>query len=256
MNTRTPLIAGNWKMNKLTGAASAFAREFKTLVAGLMGVDVLICPPFTCLAALREEFRDTPVGLGGQNMFYEPDGAYTGEVSAEMLLDAGCAAVILGHSERREIIGETDEIVRRKTRLALQTGLRPIVCVGETLAVREAGRAAVHVRDQTESALAGLSGEEVRRVTVAYEPIWAIGTGRTATAADAQEICSLIRATIASLAGGGAAAEVRVLYGGSVKAANIAELLQAGDIDGALVGGASLQAAEFAELVRLARVRT
>jgi triosephosphate isomerase len=250
MKTRIPLIAGNWKMNKLTSEASAFAREFKALIRGLSQAEIVICPPFTCLTLLREEFRGAPVSLGAQNMFYERGGAFTGEISAEMLLDAGCSMVIVGHSERRKIIGETDEDVARKTRLALQSGLRPIVCVGETLTVREAGQAAPHVRAQTEKALAGLTPDEVRRVIIAYEPIWAIGTGRTATAADAQEICAVIRAVVA-----GPSAEVRILYGGSVKPGNISELLQAGDIDGALVGGASLQAAEFAELIRLAQVR-
>ncbi|MDR1070637.1 MAG: triose-phosphate isomerase [Gracilibacteraceae bacterium] len=251
MVKRRPFIAGNWKMNKVTGEALAFAREFKALAPELQGADIAICAPFTCLAALAEIFRDTPVAVGAQNMFYERSGAYTGEISPDMIVDAGCSAVIIGHSERREILGETDETVRRKTRLALETGLRPIVCVGETLAVREAGRAAPHVRAQVEKALAGLDPAAMSRVTVAYEPIWAIGTGRVATAADAQEICAVVRGTIAGFAGA-AAGETYILYGGSVKADNIAELLGTGDIDGALVGGASLKAAEFAELIRRA----
>ncbi|MDR1962026.1 MAG: triose-phosphate isomerase [Gracilibacteraceae bacterium] len=253
MKTRTPLIAGNWKMNKLMNEALAFAREFKPLAQEAVHVDIAVCAPFTCLAALRDEFRGTNIRLGAQNMFYERQGAFTGEISPAMLLDVGCSWVIIGHSERRELLGETDGDVARKTRLALETGLLPIVCVGETLAVREAGRAATHVRAQTEKGLAGLAPDDLRRVTVAYEPIWAIGTGRTATAADAQEICAAIRATIAGFAGP-AAGDIRILYGGSVKSGNIAELLKTGDIDGALVGGASLGAAEFAEIVRLARV--
>ncbi|MDR1322190.1 MAG: triose-phosphate isomerase [Gracilibacteraceae bacterium] len=251
MVKRRPFIAGNWKMNKLTGEALAFAREFKALAPEFQGADIAICAPFTCLAALAEVFRDTVVAVGAQNMFYERSGAYTGEISPDMILDAGCSAVIIGHSERREILGETDETVARKTRLALETELRPIVCVGETLAVREAGHAAPHVRAQVEKALAGLDPAAMSRVTVAYEPIWAIGTGRVATAADAQEICAVVRGTIAGFAGA-AAGETRILYGGSVKADNIAELLGTGDIDGALVGGASLKAAEFAELIRRA----
>ncbi|MDR0434355.1 MAG: triose-phosphate isomerase [Gracilibacteraceae bacterium] len=254
MVKRVPFIAGNWKMNKLTGEAQAFAREFKALTREFAGVDIAICAPFTCLTVLRDELQGGPILLGAQNMFYEQSGAYTGEISPAMILDAGCAAVIIGHSERREIIGETDETVARKTRLALEAGLRPIVCVGETLAVREEKRAVPHVRAQVEKALAGLGPDDLSRVTVAYEPIWAIGTGRTATAADAQEICALVRGTIAGLAGAAAAEKTRVLYGGSVKADNIAELLGTGDIDGALVGGASLNAADFAELIRRALV--
>lgn len=245
---RTPLIAGNWKMH-MTGTAAA------ELVAELLetelntGAQVLICPPFTALAAVEEVLEDAPVHLGAQNMHWEEQGAYTGEISPAMLVDAGCEYVILGHSERRQLFGETDEGVARKAAAAFAHRLIPVICCGETEAQRDAGETAAHIRSQVTAAVRGLSAADAAQAVIAYEPIWAIGTGKTATTEQAQEVCRLIREVLAEVQNEEVAQAVRILYGGSVKPANIAALMAQPDIDGALVGGASLTATDFAGIV-------
>ncbi|MDU4960980.1 MAG: triose-phosphate isomerase [Sporomusaceae bacterium] len=246
---RKPIIAANWKMHKTATAAEAFARELCQRIGRQAAADVVVCPAFTALLPVGGVIKQTPMKLGAQNMHWEEQGAFTGEISPAMLRDAGCDYVIIGHSERRQYFAETDEAVNRKLQTALLHNLTPIVCVGETLAQREAGQTEAVVSSQVRLALAGLKPEAVAGIVIAYEPVWAIGTGRTASAADAQAVCLLIRTTLAELAGAEAAALVRIQYGGSVKADNIDELMAQPDIDGALVGGASLDAATFARIV-------
>jgi triosephosphate isomerase (TIM) len=253
---RRPLIAGNWKMHKnhleaiqLTQkTAWALAREDTD------AVDVVVCPPFVALRSVQTliDSDRLPLGWGAQNCHQEPQGAYTGEVSAPMLAKIGCSYVIVGHSERRQHFGETDELVNRKAKAVLAAGMQPIVCVGETLEQREAGETGAVVGGQVRGSLAGLSGDQIAGLVVAYEPVWAIGTGRAATAADAQETIALVRATVTELAGAGPAEAVRILYGGSVKAGTADALVALPDVDGALVGGASLDADEFAAIVKAA----
>ncbi|NLP43211.1 MAG: triose-phosphate isomerase [Peptococcaceae bacterium] len=252
MNKRRPLIAGNWKMNKTTAEARDFAIRFQEQVADITDVDMLICAPFTALSALKEELEESIIHIGAQNMHYETKGAFTGEISAEMLLDLACTYVIIGHSERRDYFKEDDELIAKKVKAALDNGLTPILCVGENLALRESGRALAFVRGQVEKNLMELTPAELAKVVIAYEPIWAIGTGKTASAEDAQEMCSGIRSTLAGIAGS-VADEIRILYGGSVKSGNIASMMAQPDIDGALVGGASLDVEEFVKLVQNAR---
>jgi len=247
---RKPIVAGNWKMNKTAAEAQALVAALRPELAGLDGVEVVLCPPFTALAAVGAAIQGTAIELGAQNMHAAPAGAYTGEVAANMLLELGCRYVILGHSERRTYFHETDELVNRKTRAALAAGLQPIVCVGETLAEREAGRTEAVVTAQVHGSLAGLGADAWPRTVIAYEPVWAIGTGRTATAAQAQEVHALIRRLLADLAGGRVAAAVRIQYGGSVKPSNARELMSQPDIDGGLIGGASLEARSFLDIVR------
>lgn len=247
---RVPIIAGNWKMYKTVAEAVAFVRELKEALPGGGGVEVVVCPPFTALAAVAAELAGNEIALGAQNMYWEESGAYTGEVSPGMLLELGCKYVILGHSERRQYFGETDDKVNRKVGAALTSGLIPIVCVGETLAQREDGVTEKVVRSQTEGCLANFTPEQVAGLVVAYEPVWAIGTGRTASEEDAQQVNGYIRSVIAEKFGVEAAQEVRIQYGGSVKPANAAGLMVQPDIDGALVGGASLKVADFAGIVR------
>lgn len=250
--TRRRVIAGNWKMFKTVKEAQNYAGEFLNQVGEVTDLDIVLCAPFTSLAALKDELEESIVHLGAQNMSWAEEGAYTGEISPPMLLDVACTYVILGHSERRELLHETDEDIARKVRTALTSGLTPILCVGENLAQREEGRALGVVRNQVQKDLADLTVEELRRVVIAYEPIWAIGTGRTASAADAQEMCGGIRSTLAAIAGEGAE-HITILYGGSVKENNISELMAQPDIDGALVGGASLDPSGFARLIHNAR---
>jgi triosephosphate isomerase (TIM) len=251
---RRPLIAGNWKMHKthLEGLQLTQKLAWALSREDTDAVEVVVCPPFTALRTVGTliDGDKLPIGLGAQNCHHEPQGAFTGEVSAPMLAKLGCAYVIVGHSERRQQFAETDELVNRKARAVLGNGMRPIVCVGETLEQREAGRTAEVVQGQVRGSLAGLPGEQVAGLVVAYEPVWAIGTGRAATAEDAQETIALIRGTVAELAGRSAADELRIQYGGSVKASNAEELAGKPDIDGALVGGASLDADEFAMIVK------
>jgi triosephosphate isomerase len=251
---RRPLIAGNWKMHKthLEGLQLTQKLAWALSREDTDAVEVVVCPPFTALRTVGTliDGDKLPIGLGAQNCHHEPQGAFTGEVSAPMLAKLGCAYVIVGHSERRQQFAETDELVNRKARAVLGNGMQPIVCVGETLEEREAGRTAEVVQGQVRGSLAGLPGEQVAGLVVAYEPVWAIGTGRAATAGDAQETIALIRGTVAELAGRSAADELRIQYGGSVKASNAEELAGKPDIDGALVGGASLDADEFAMIVK------
>jgi len=249
MSIRHPIIAGNWKMNKTVREAQDYAVKLMEKVGDVTEVDVVVCAPFTALNTLKVELEESVIHIGAQNMFYAPDGAYTGEISASMLVDAACTYVILGHSERREILRETDEEISKKVKAALKAGLTPILCVGENLAMREEGRAFAIVRGQVMNDLAELPPEDLKRVVIAYEPIWAIGSGKTASSEDAQEMCAMIRSNLAGIAGS-VADDVNILYGGSVKADNIAELMAQPDVDGALVGGASLDPEGFAKLVQ------
>ena len=247
---RKKFVCGNWKMHRTAAEARALVAELRGLAEGLAEkVDVAVAPPFTALAAAADALRGSHIALAAQDVHWEAQGAFTGEVSAPMLKEIGCAHVIVGHSERRQLFGETDEGVNRKAKAVLGAGLAPIVCVGETLAEREAGRTLEVVSRQVRGGLAGLPADQVGRLTVAYEPVWAIGTGKTATTAQAQEVHAAIRALLRELAGG-AADQVRIQYGGSVKPDNAAELLAQPDVDGALVGGASLKAQEFAQIVK------
>jgi triosephosphate isomerase (TIM) len=249
---RTPVVAANWKMNKSVAEAADLARELVAQIGAYGSVERVICPPFVALTTVAPLLAGTGVGLGAQNMHWEKAGAYTGEVSASML--AGLAQyVILGHSERRQYFGETDETVNKKVKAALAAGLTPIVCVGEVLAENEAGQTAAVVVRQIQGTYSGLSAEEAGRTVVAYEPVWAIGTGRAATPAGANAVIGLhIRGALADLYGAALADALRIQYGGSVTAANAVDLMTQPDIDGALVGGASLKPAEFALIVKAA----
>jgi triosephosphate isomerase len=249
---RTPLIACNWKMYKTPSEAVVLAGAVLKELSAPDGFEVVVCPPFTALAAVRQVIAGSKIGLGAQNLHWAKEGAYTGEVSAEMLRDAGCRYVIVGHSERRQYFGETDESVNRKSLAAMAGGLTPIICVGEILSEREAGRASRVVEAQVKGALSGFVPEQVRALTLAYEPVWAIGTGKTATPSQAEEMHAHVRKTIAGLFGDDVAEGARILYGGSVKPENAKELLRRSEIDGALVGGASLQADSFASIARAA----
>lgn len=255
MAKRRPVIAGNWKMYKTVSEAEDYAATFVEEVKAITDVDIILCAPFTALHALKNELEESIVHLGAQNMAATDQGAYTGEISAQMLLDVACTYVILGHSERRELFGETDQQIAQKVRKALMSGLTPILCVGENLKIREEGKAAVWVQTQVSRALSGLSAEELGRTIIAYEPIWAIGTGKTASSKDAQEMCAAIRATLSGLMGSDSEM-VPILYGGSVKPDNIAELMAEPDVDGALVGGASLDPLNFSKLIHNAVSRT
>jgi len=236
---RKKIIAGNWKMNKTAAEAAAFAKEMADKVSG--NNDVVFCVPFTSLAAVLDAVSGTNVAVGAQNMHFEESGAYTGEISAAMLTGLGVKYVIIGHSERRAYFGETDCIVNKKTKAALAAGLIPIVCVGETLVQRELGVTIEHVRMQVKGAFDGISADAAKGIVIAYEPIWAIGTGVTATAAQAEEACKAVRGVIAELYGNNIADTIRIQYGGSVTADNAAELFEQPNIDGGLVGGASLK---------------
>ena len=251
---RRPVIAGNWKMNKNHLEAIQLTQKTAWALAkeDTEAVEVVVCPPFTSLRSVQTlvDGDKLPLAYGAQDCHTEPSGAYTGEVSAPMLAKLGCAYVIVGHSERRQYAGEDDELVNRKARAVLGADMRPIVCVGEVLSERESGRTAEVVQTQIRGSLAGLSGDQVASLVVAYEPVWAIGTGRAATADDAQETIAVIRATVADLVGQPAADELRIQYGGSVKSSNAEELATKPDVDGALVGGASLDADEFALIIK------
>jgi triosephosphate isomerase len=246
---RTPIIAGNWKMNKTPAEAATFANEIKDALNAIEGVEIAFCPPAIAIPAVAEAIKGSKIGIGAQNMYYEENGAYTGELAPNMLTPY-CQYVILGHSERRAYFGETDEGVNKKIKAALAHNLTPIVCVGESLAQNEAGETHEFVSGQVRAAFAGLSAEEAIQCIIAYEPIWAIGTGKTATTEQAGGIIGqAVRATFAELFGDKAAQQVRIQYGGSVNEKNSAELMAHPDIDGALVGGASLKPS-FVELVR------
>lgn len=248
---RPLFIAGNWKMNPPTAeAAAALAREVKEGVGALTEVRVAVCPPAVFLTTVDPVLTGSPIGLGAQNMHWEKTGAFTGEHAGSMLVDAGCTHVILGHSERRHGLGETDAMVNKKLHAALEAGLIPIVCIGETLQEREEDRTEAVVGTQLEGSLAGLSPEQMNGVVLAYEPVWAIGTGRTATPEQAQAVHAFIRARLAATFGPATAGRVVVQYGGSVKPDNARSLLECPDIDGALVGGACLKAADFLAIIR------
>jgi triosephosphate isomerase len=246
---RTPFIAGNWKMNADTASAAALAGGVRDGAGSRTDVDLVICPPFPYLGGVRAALQGSRVQLGAQNCYCEARGAFTGEISPLMLKDVGCAWVILGHSERRQILGETDELIQRKVGLALASGLRVILCVGETLARRQKQQTEIIVRDQLAGALAGLRGEHWPNVVIAYEPVWAIGTGVNATPDQAQTVHAFIRSWVGSQAGAAAGAAVRILYGGSVNPDNAASLLAMPDVDGFLVGGASLKVADFCAII-------
>jgi triosephosphate isomerase (TIM) len=247
---RTRFVCGNWKMHKTAAEARALVAELRGLAEAAAGeVEVAVAPPFTALAAAAEALRGSRIQLAAQDVHWEAQGAFTGEVSAPMLAEAGCRHVIVGHSERRQLFGETDESVRRKAGAVLAAGMRPIVCVGETLAEREAGRTLEVVGRQVRGGLSSIPAAALAALTVAYEPVWAIGTGKTASAAQAQEVHAAIRALLREL-GGATADQVRIQYGGSVKPDNAAELMAQPDVDGALVGGASLKAADFSQIVK------
>ncbi|MDQ6928586.1 MAG: triose-phosphate isomerase [Actinomycetota bacterium] len=254
MADRKPLMSGNWKMNynHLEAIQVVQKLSYRLDAADYGAVDVSVHPPFTCLRSIQTvlDADKIPMSLGAQNCYWEDSGAFTGEVSAPMLAKLNVSYTIVGHSERRELFGETDDVVRLKLEAVWRSGMTPILCVGETLDEREAGSMASKVSGQVRAALAGVSPERVQAMVIAYEPIWAIGTGRTATPADAQETTALIREVVSSLHGKDVAGAVRIQYGGSVKATNIAELMAQPDVDGALVGGASLDPDEFARIVR------
>jgi len=246
---RKKVIAGNWKMNKLLGEAVQFVDEVKERVPSNEKVEAVVCAPFPYLPTLVEKAKNTNLEIAAQNMHFEDNGAYTGEVSPEMLKDIGVTYVVLGHSERREMFAETDETVNKKAHAAFKHGLVPIICVGETLEQREANETMTIVENQVKAALEGLTEAQVKEAIVAYEPIWAIGTGKTATSEQANEVCTHIRKTVAETVSEAASEALRIQYGGSVKPSNVDELLAQSDIDGALVGGASLEADSFLQLV-------
>lgn len=248
---RKKIIAGNWKMNKSVAEAKELASGIKIDLANFGEADVVLCPPFTSIPAVCEVVQDSQIKVGAQNMHWEQSGAYTGEISAAMLRDLYCHYVILGHSERRSYFGETDAIVNKKVKAALAAHLNPIVCIGETLEERDAGRAQEVVRSQVMKSMADL-GADLAKLVLAYEPVWAIGTGRTASPAQAQEMHALIRSTLADMSNSDMASGMRIQYGGSMKPENAAELLGQPDIDGGLIGGAALDALSFVKIVKSA----
>ncbi len=245
---RIPIIAGNWKMNKNKEETKKFLEEFKTLV-GDSEIEVVICPSFTVLDSASQIIDKTSIKLGAQNMSWEEDGAFTGEVSPDMLLDLGVEFVILGHSERRQIFNETDDRINKKVVKALEKGLRPILCVGETLEEREGERAFDVVRDQLIKGFKSINEKNASKVIIAYEPVWAIGTGKTASPEDANEMAAYIRSMVAEIFSEEISEELIIQYGGSVKPGNVEDIMNQTDIDGALVGGASLEPKDFIEIV-------
>jgi len=247
---RRLIIAGNWKMNKTVAEALDLVLGLKREVNGVKEVDIVVCPPFTALSEVSKAVIDSNIRLGAQNMSEQNYGAFTGEIAAGMLRDLSVRFVILGHSERRQYQQESDDLIARKAAAAHAASLKPIVCVGETLEQREAGQMEEVVATQTRGSLAGLTPQQIEETILAYEPVWAIGTGRTATSEQAQEVHAFIRQTLAQLAGEQVARKVRIQYGGSVKAANARELLGQPDVDGALVGGASLDERSFADIIK------
>ena len=249
MNQRRPLIAGNWKMHKTASEAVETVAELTKLIDPIRGRDVMVAPPFTALSSVAGVIGDSPICLGAQNVFWEEEGAFTGEVSPSMLVDAGCSHVIVGHSERRQYFKETDEAVGKRLGAALDHGLVPIFCIGETERERESGETFSVLDKQVGTGLEGFSLNDLETLVLAYEPVWAIGTGKTATSEQAQEVHAYLRSRIYNRFGNQLSQSVRILYGGSVKPTNISELMAMPDIDGALVGGASLKADVFSEIV-------
>src|SRR5688572_10861057 len=252
MSIRKKLIAGNWKMNKTSADGVSLTREIVTAVGKQSDVEVVVCPPFTAIESVGKALEGSNVKLGAQNMHHEASGAFTGEISAPMLRAIFATHVILGHSERRTLFGDTDEFVNKKVLSALKNQLRPIFCVGETLAEREAGATLKVVQTQMERGLEGVNKDQAASVIVAYEPVWAIGTGKVATTEQAQEVHAFIRGLLAKLFTDAVAQKIRILYGGSMKPANAPELLAQKDIDGGLIGGASLESRSFVELINAA----
>jgi triosephosphate isomerase (TIM) len=246
---RKPLIAGNWKMNMLRDSSIALIHQLLDKSKPSDKVEVAVCPPAVYLHDVGASLRGSHIALGAQNMYHTEEGAFTGEISGKMLKDLGCRYVILGHSERRQLMGETDAQVNQKVMAALKVGLVPIVCVGETLEQRESGQTTTVVRTQTEGSLAGVTAEQAAGIVLAYEPVWAIGTGKTASPAQAEEVHADIRGLLTKLFGTDTAQKIRIQYGGSVKADNAKELLSQPNIDGALVGGASLKADSFLPII-------
>jgi len=245
-------VCGNWKMNTDRKKALQLAEALKSTAAKSEAVEVGACPPFVYLAAVADVLDGAGVSLGGQNMYFEAEGAFTGEISAAMLLDVGCDYVILGHSERRHVMGEGDELINRKVRFAFAAGLKPILCVGELLEEREAGRTEAVVERHVRSGLEGVTGEQAAQAVIAYEPVWAIGTGKTATPEQANEVHAFIRGLLTEMFGGETAGAVRIQYGGSVKPENAFDLMSRAEVDGALVGGASLKSDSFDAIVAAA----
>jgi triosephosphate isomerase (TIM) len=250
---RRPIIVGNWKMHKTSAEAVALVKALSASVAQVQGVDIGVAPPFTALMAVAEALRDSAIFVAAQNMHWEPQGAFTGEISAAMLTDVGCTRVIIGHSERRQYFSETDATVNRKLRAALNAQLDPILCIGETLEQREDNATFSVLEQQVRQGLVEISADGMSRIVIAYEPIWAIGTGKTATPAQAQEVHAFIRDLVGELYGKALAEDVRIQYGGSVNPGNIHTLMAQPDVDGALVGGASLDASSFAQIVAFQR---
>lgn len=251
---RKPFVAGNWKMNTDSHSGVALAKAVVDKASGLAGssVDVAVIPPFVYLPAVGAAVSSSGVALGAQDVYFEAKGAFTGEISAAMLKDVGCTYVLCGHSERRHVLGESDELINKKVTASISGGLLPILCVGELLAERDASQTEQVVERQTRAGLAGLSAEKIAAVTIAYEPVWAIGTGRTATREQAQEVHAFIRKLLARMYDKSVAQDMRILYGGSVKADNAEELMGQPDVDGCLVGGASLKADDFVQIIEAA----
>jgi triosephosphate isomerase len=247
---RLPFIAGNWKMNKTVAEAIDLVKQLKASLSGVEGVEVAVAPPFTALSAVRKELEGSPIQLAAQNLFWEEKGAFTGEIAPPMLKEVGCHYVILGHSERRQFFGETDETVNRKVRASLSQGLKVIFCIGETLKEREEGRTFAVIERQIPGGLKDIRKEEMRNIVIAYEPVWAIGTGKTATPEQAEEVHRFIRKKLAELYSKEIAEGVRIQYGGSVTPENVKGLMGQENIDGALVGGASLKSETFSKIVR------
>lgn len=247
---RKPIIAGNWKLNKTTGEAVELVTALKRELADVTDVDVVVCPVATALTVVTDVLMESNIGVGAQNLYWEDSGAFTGELSAPLIKDLGAKYVIIGHSERRQYFGETNQSVNKKIKAALSHGLIPFVCVGEVLEERESGQMEEVIATQIKESLANLSSEEMQQIVIAYEPVWAIGTGKTASPQQAQEVHALIRGLLSAMFNGEVAGAVRIQYGGSVKAENIAELMAQADIDGALVGGASLKSDSFAGIIK------
>lgn len=252
MATRRPIVAANWKMHKTVAEAQAFIQALAAELGDPQRVDVVICPSFTALAAVGQALQGTPYKMGAQNVHWEKQGAFTGEINAAQLLDLGCASVIIGHSERRHYFGETDETVNKRLKAAYAANLQPILCIGETLAQRQAGKTNEVVAKQLMGALAGLSAQQISHLVIAYEPVWAIGTGVASTPDDAQEVAAYIRGLLAGVCGQEGAQACRIQYGGSVNPVNAGGFFAMPDVDGALVGGASLDASSFAAIVKAA----
>jgi len=253
MNQRRPLIAGNWKMYKTPGEAAETAKQLVRHTGAVTDIDMMIAPTFIALAAVFAAIKNSPVALGAQNLYWENEGAYTGEISAPMLKSAGCQYCIIGHSERRQYFGETDETVNKKIKAAIKAGLQPVFCVGETEKERESGQTLSILDKQIKKGLEGLVSAQLDSLIIAYEPIWAIGTGKTATDDQAQEVHRFIRSLVKDNFGRALSDSIRILYGGSVKPDNIASLMAMSDIDGALVGGASLSAESFSQIIKFKR---